>query len=140
MQFTSIFVMVRLLGNAHSIPLPPPSRTVSLTGQRIDGPEGRSEPEMWSLHARPDHLFVDNEKQLEVPHTASVTVCHECGGMGRKQCWKCKGSGRVACAPCDGSGQVPQSPQPGGKGAESTVDKMVGRVTCQLCGGSGIER
>ena len=103
------------------------------TGQRLDGPESGREPEMWSLPSRPDCLFQDCEKQLEVPHTASVVVCHECRGVGRDQCWKCKGAGRVACAPCKGSGRVPNSPQP---------DKVtaVEGMTCQLCRGSGMER
>ena len=85
---------------------------------------------MWSLPARPNCLFQDCEKQLEVPHTASVVLCHECRGVGRDQCWKCKGSGRVVCAPCKGSGRVPQP------------DKVtaVERMTCQPCRGSGMER
>ena len=32
----------------------------------------------------------------EVPHTASVKVCHNCMGAGVNRCWRCMGRGRVS--------------------------------------------
>ena len=44
----------------------------------------------WTIRAQPQNLFVDEEKKVEIPHTASVVVCHDCQGAGKIQCWKCK--------------------------------------------------
>ena len=42
------------------------------------------------MHAQPNGLFEDEERKVEIPHTASVVVCHDCSGVGKTQCWKCK--------------------------------------------------
>ena len=41
-------------------------------------------------------LFSDHEKVFEVPHTASVKLCHNCRGIGMNRCWRCCGRGRVS--------------------------------------------
>ncbi|XP_064399317.1 protein SSUH2 homolog [Halichondria panicea] len=73
-------------------------------GQLIDGPQNGPAPGPWDIAAQPNQLFQDHEKHFEVPHTASVKVCHNCVGAGMTQCWRCRGRGRVICGSCDGSG------------------------------------
>ncbi len=65
------------------------------TGQPIDGPQNGVPPGPWNINIQPGEMFKDHEKHVEVPHTASVKVCHGCMGMGMNRCWKCRGRGQV---------------------------------------------
>jgi len=65
-------------------------------GQLIDGPQNGPAPGPWDIAAQPSQLFQDSHKQFEIPHTASVKVCHGCTGAGVNRCWKCLGRGRVS--------------------------------------------
>ncbi len=67
----------------------------SFLGQLIDGPQNGAAPGPWDIAAQPNQLFQDHEKHFEVPHTASVKMCHNCVGAGMTQCWRCRGRGRV---------------------------------------------
>ncbi len=66
------------------------------SGQLIDGPQNGPAPGPWDIAAQPNQLFQDHEKHFEVPHTASVKMCHNCVGAGMTQCWRCRGRGRVS--------------------------------------------
>ena len=66
------------------------------SGQLIDGPQNGPAPGPWDIAAQPNQLFQDHEKHFEVPHTASVKMCHNCAGGGMTQCWRCRGRGRVS--------------------------------------------
>ena len=63
----------------------------------MDGPDRGVEPEAWEVHVRAAAMFADREEKVEVPHTASVQVCHDCRGVGRNQCWKCQVRGVACC-------------------------------------------
>ena len=78
------------------------------TGQLIDGPQNGPAPGPWDIAAQPTQLFQNSQKHFEVPHTASVKVCHGCMGNGFNRCWRCLGRGRVICGNCDGSGRILQ--------------------------------
>ena len=64
-------------------------------GQLIDGPQNGPAPGPWYIASQPNQLFQDHEKHLEVPHTASIKMCHGCEGAGMIKCWKCKGRKKV---------------------------------------------
>lgn len=66
-------------------------------GEPVDGPERGAEPGMWEVHVNAPPMFEDGEERTEVPHTASVRMCQECGGVGRRQCWKCQVRGVSCC-------------------------------------------
>ncbi len=66
------------------------------TRQRIDGPQNGVSPGPWNTNVQPKEMFKNHEKEMEVPHTASVKVCHGCSGGGMNRCWKCLGRGRVS--------------------------------------------
>ena len=74
--------------SGHSLTHPP--------GQLIDGPQNGPAPGPWDIAAQPSQLFQNSQKHFEVPHTASVKVCHGCMGNGFNRCWKCLGRGRVS--------------------------------------------
>lgn len=74
--------------------------------QLIDGPQNGPAPGPWDIQAAPNQLFQDHVKHFEVPHTASIKVCHNCMGAGVNRCWRCLGRGQVICGNCDGSGCV----------------------------------
>ena len=62
----------------------------------MDGPQNGRAPLPWEIPVNPPDMFKDNTKVIEVPHTASVQVCHGCSGAGVTQCTKCTGSGHVS--------------------------------------------
>lgn len=66
------------------------------SGQQIDGPQNGRAPSPWEISVQPPDIFKDFTKELEVPHTASVQVCHGCSGTGTNQCKKCSGHGKVS--------------------------------------------
>ena len=58
-------------------------------------PQNGPAPGPWDIPAQPGDLFVGQIKVFEVPHTASVKVCHGCLGAGMNQCRRCLGAGQV---------------------------------------------
>ena len=66
-------------------------------GELVDGPERGAEPGPWEVHVNTPPMFEDREEKTEVPHTATVRMCQECGGVGRRQCWKCQVRGVACC-------------------------------------------
>ena len=65
------------------------------TSQPIDGIQNGASPAPWDVQAQPGETFKDQEKNLEIPHTASIKPCHNCFGLGKNKCWKCLGIGQV---------------------------------------------
>ncbi|GFY40885.1 protein SSUH2 homolog, partial [Trichonephila inaurata madagascariensis] len=64
-------------------------------------------PFPWDIPSEPPVYFSNHAVQLEVPYTASVKVCHVCGGPGRKKCASCSGKGWEYCFHCHGDGFSP---------------------------------
>lgn len=65
-------------------------------GQMIDGPQNGPAPGPWDIAVQPTKLFQNSQNHFEVPHTASVKVCHGCTGNGFNRCSKCLGRGKVS--------------------------------------------
>ena len=65
-------------------------------GQMIDGPQNGPAPGPWDIAVQPTQLFQNSQNHFEVPHTASVKVCHGCTGNGFNRCSKCLGRGKVS--------------------------------------------
>ena len=61
----------------------------------MDGPQNGRAPGPWEIPAHPPEMFKDSTKEFEVPHTATVQVCHGCSGAGVLQCKKCSGTCQV---------------------------------------------
>ena len=40
-------------------------------------------------------LFEEGQVAVEVPHSARIINCHDCGTLGRRRCWSCFGNGEV---------------------------------------------
>ena len=72
---------------------------------------------------------------VEVPHSARVVQCHDCGTLGRRRCWSCFGNGEIRCSACNGTGQ----PGTSGPTEESGVTSNNPRV-CYQCNGAGRRR
>ncbi|XP_042864430.1 protein SSUH2 homolog isoform X3 [Penaeus japonicus] len=73
-------------------------------GGDVDGPSNGPAPLPWDVEARPTHMFHDEVKVVQVPHTASVKECHRCKGTGSLQCSECHGKGWTRCLSCHGDG------------------------------------
>ncbi|XP_068249691.1 protein SSUH2 homolog [Palaemon carinicauda] len=73
-------------------------------GGDVDGPSNGPAPLPWDVEARPTHMFHDEVKVVQVPHTASVKECHRCKGTGSLQCSECHGKGWTRCLTCHGDG------------------------------------
>ncbi|XP_042206969.1 protein SSUH2 homolog [Homarus americanus] len=73
-------------------------------GGDVDGPSNGAAPLPWDVEAHPAHLFHDEVKVVQVPHTASVKECHRCKGTGSLQCSECHGKGWTRCLSCHGDG------------------------------------
>ena len=117
----------------HSLTYPP--------GQLIDGPQNGPAPGPWDIAAQPTQLFQNSQKHFEVPHTASVKVCHGCMGNGFNRCWRCLGRGRVShvisgrdWVACVISGQGRVSHVISGWGRVSRVISGWGRVSRVISG------
>ena len=67
----------------------------SIPGQPVDGPQNGPAPGPWDISAHPGEMFKDHMRTFEVPHTASVKVCHGCMGVGMNTCRRCLGCGQV---------------------------------------------
>ncbi|GIY81763.1 uncharacterized protein C3orf32, partial [Caerostris extrusa] len=67
------------------------------TGGTLEKLESGDAPFPWDIPSDPPAHFMNHVTQLEVPYTASIKVCHVCGGPGRKRCATCSGKGWVSC-------------------------------------------
>ncbi|PAA90237.1 hypothetical protein BOX15_Mlig028159g1 [Macrostomum lignano] len=102
-------------------------------GQMIDGPQNGPAPSPWAIHIKTPEMFHDVTLQTEVPHTASVRVCHGCRGSTMIMCHHCMGWGRTRCSWCHDSGHHGV-----GDGSRScTSCNGQGRVRCLHCHGRG---
>ncbi len=64
-------------------------------GGHIESSSSRPPPNVWDIEAKPPAKFQNQVSQMEVPNTASIKMCHICGGVGRKRCFACNGNGWV---------------------------------------------
>ncbi|XP_070559165.1 protein SSUH2 homolog [Ptychodera flava] len=104
----------------------------------VDGPTNGTPPSKWEIPCSPRALFYSEARNIEVPHTASVSPCHDCNGMGFNKCHRCHGDGRVPCSSCSGSGRVSRTNPEGQRVQESCSQCMgVGKRRCDTCGGDG---
>ncbi|XP_062606649.1 protein SSUH2 homolog [Saccostrea cucullata] len=51
-------------------------------------------------------MFHFDIKTMELPHTATVAVCHFCSATGKTVCTECDGRGKKQCICCGGLGRV----------------------------------
>ncbi|XP_075688640.1 protein SSUH2 homolog [Rhinoderma darwinii] len=63
-------------------------------GEEVDGPGNGPPPDAWDLQAEPPTLFQNAEYYMALPHTSSIEICLQCGGLGRSMCRNCFGAGR----------------------------------------------
>lgn len=111
------------------IPFPFKNKIFRLTycsmhsGGFVDGPSEGIPPAPWQVVTLPASNFQNTSSEIEVPHTASVKMCHACGGVGRKRCFTCSGNGWEYCNSCQGDGQ------------KNTLQGQVDR--CFQCHGTG---
>ncbi|XP_046577132.1 protein SSUH2 homolog isoform X1 [Haliotis rubra] len=116
-------------------------------GGFVDGPENGPPPPPWAIPCNADSLFLDQQKLIEVPHTATVRPCHACDARGYNRCHRCHGWGNVRCHTCGGDGvrmvhvhEQGMQPQPcfacGGDGRRRCMTcGGDGRITCRTCDG-----
>jgi len=82
--------------------------TVPFKGCRFVG-DNRNNlvPEIWEIDVRPPRAFKSGSKDVEVPHTAYVTICDRAGcKKGQVECGRCHGKKKVMCRWCDGLGRM----------------------------------
>uniref|UniRef100_A0A1I8FY29 CR-type domain-containing protein n=1 Tax=Macrostomum lignano TaxID=282301 RepID=A0A1I8FY29_9PLAT len=109
------------------------------SGQKLDSPNEGKAPGPWEVELRPREMFVDQDKELIVPHTSTVTPCHHCNAKGKTVCHKCRGKKLTRCGDCGGHGHKTV--------AQGAVLRKVdcgecdgqGKRRCPLCSGSGEE-
>ena len=66
------------------------SPTIFPAGQQLDTAERGEELEMWAIAVSPPAMFEEEERKVEVAHTASQDTCQHCNGVAQCQCWKCR--------------------------------------------------
>ncbi|CAL1270480.1 unnamed protein product [Larinioides sclopetarius] len=101
--------------------------------ERLDSGEA---PFPWDIPSTPPSFFKNHTIQLEVPYTASVKVCHVCGGPGRKRCNTCSGKGYEYCHHCHGDGFSPLALRSATKDCLYCTGS--GQRKCWKCGGEGM--
>lgn len=67
-----------------------PPLLLNPAGQWLDSQQLGKEPEQWSIQVSRPAMFVEGERKVEVPHTASQDTCHDCHGATQCLCWKCQ--------------------------------------------------
>ncbi|XP_022088517.1 protein SSUH2 homolog isoform X2 [Acanthaster planci] len=107
------------------------------SGGFVDGPENGPAPPPWSIACKPDQLFFTHKKNLEVPHTSIIKICHRCCGCGFVMCGRCRGRGRVRCSSCHGSGRRTVHRDGKSQRVSCTWCHGSGRRRCTRCGGDG---
>mmetsp|Transcript_11954 Transcript_11954/g.18040 ORF Transcript_11954/g.18040 Transcript_11954/m.18040 type:complete len:432 (+) Transcript_11954:1861-3156(+) len=75
-------------------------------GSHVDGPQNGQPPQPWDIEAHPSRLFANERREIEVPHTSTVTDCDRCFRRGTISCKQCGGQGSNNCHRCHGSGAV----------------------------------
>ncbi|CAD5118072.1 DgyrCDS6811 [Dimorphilus gyrociliatus] len=100
-------------------------------GGYIDGPNNGEPPLPWSISCTPSALFMNETKEIPVPHTEQVFQCHNCKARGFVVCSRCKGVKRVRCSKCSGSGWVKKF---------DAKQKRHDKTSCGGCSGSGKSR
>ncbi|XP_064633849.1 protein SSUH2 homolog isoform X2 [Lineus longissimus] len=106
-------------------------------GQPIDGSNNGPAPGPWDIQVQQRTKFQDSTMHMEIPHTASVKPCHECGSIGRVRCWRCHGRGRVMCHHCSGSGRETYYEDGHHHHRSCTWCHGSGRNRCHTCFGHG---
>ncbi|XP_006825749.1 protein SSUH2 homolog [Saccoglossus kowalevskii] len=115
-------------------------RTTSWTyeiylGQKVEGPLSGKSPLPWEVSVKPDNMFENQVKRVEVPYTACVKSCYVCNATGYNRCYKCLGRGRIRCKFCGGSVHVQHKDiftRQFCSGCSGT-----GRIRCRTCHGDG---
>ncbi|PAA47526.1 hypothetical protein BOX15_Mlig027292g2 [Macrostomum lignano] len=110
------------------------------TGQQFDGRENGRAPGPWDIELHPKEMFADEDREITVPHSASVKPCHHCSQSGRVPCRKCRGKKTVSCSGCSGQGKKMQT--------QGAVPRKVvcgdcdghGKKRCPVCQGNGDEQ
>ncbi|KAG8184818.1 hypothetical protein JTE90_004916 [Oedothorax gibbosus] len=106
------------------------------TGGAIGKSKTGEAPFAWDVPAKPPTYFKNHASELEVPFTASVKICHVCGGVGRKRCNTCSGKGWSSCFHCHGAGVNPVAIRTEAK--ECLHCTGSGQRKCWKCNGDGM--
>ncbi|XP_055943699.1 protein SSUH2 homolog isoform X2 [Argiope bruennichi] len=105
-------------------------------GGPVDRPDSGEAPFPWDIPSSPPSYFTNHAIQLEVPYTASIKVCHVCGGPGRKRCSTCSGKGYEYCFHCHGDGTSSLAMRTATKDCLHCTGS--GQRKCWKCGGEGM--
>ncbi|CAG5122731.1 unnamed protein product, partial [Candidula unifasciata] len=62
-------------------------------------------PAPWDIQVQPPQMFKTSSVDIEIPNTASVEPCDNCGARGFKTCFQCLGTGKIKCSVCHGTGR-----------------------------------
>ncbi len=113
-------------------------------GTPYDSPKDGQPPQPWQMACPTQQYFSESEQLYEVPHTATVCQCGNCGGDGQITCKEgpengngCGGDGTIKCSTCQGDGKVRVN-----KDGHSHEEKCSrcggdGKIKCHVCGGDG---
>jgi len=104
------------------------------TGQLIDSSNFGPSPKPWDVLVVPPNPYKNGQVVVEVPHSARVINCHDCGTQGRRRCWSCFGNGEVTCDACGESGLAPTN---SGHTNSCLQCNGAGRRRCVVCLGPG---
>ncbi|XP_070563529.1 protein SSUH2 homolog isoform X2 [Ptychodera flava] len=95
----------------------------AFTGGQIDDSTKGTPPSVWNVEVTSNQDFVDQVKEVKIPHTETLKTCNKCQALGVIKCDKCEGLGTKRCETCFGNGV--------------TYTKKGRTKMCKTCGGPG---
>ncbi|XP_033123196.1 protein SSUH2 homolog [Anneissia japonica] len=104
-------------------------------GGILDGPQMGTAPLPWALPCKPDALFMDQIKMMEIPHTSEIQACYNCYARGFIRCKRCVGKGKILCPNCKGAGTKRVHHDGQMVNRCCAVCKGSGRPNCDMCNG-----
>jgi len=72
----------------------------------VDGQQSCGPPSRWDVALEPKEDFKNGKFKMDLPHSAIVKPCKNCGGVGRNSCGRCKGVAILKCGHCNGGGKI----------------------------------
>ncbi|XP_077980843.1 protein SSUH2 homolog [Glandiceps talaboti] len=106
----------------------------AFTGGIVDSSSNGRPPLPWTIDVTADQEFVDQIKEVKVPHTETIKVCHTCTGVGLIKCNDCDGTGTKRCEKCLGNGVTYTNK---GIAKMCTTCSGSGRLKCAKCNNCG---
>ncbi|CAG2165515.1 unnamed protein product, partial [Oppiella nova] len=121
----------------HSLSSVYTTRKLGINPPAMDSHTSIDATNLWYIEAKPTANFQNQVSQMEVPNTATLRMCHLCGGVGRKRCLTCTGNGYESCFSCHGDGHKPSFSSGNGERERCWKCMGSGRLRCWKCNGEG---